>query len=61
MPCWYRANLGGHTPGHLRDALCDALARAEVGIVAHWSEGLALRKYCHTLTRTFNEAGNGGW
>jgi hypothetical protein len=37
----YRANLGGHAPGHLRDALCEALERAELGIVAHWSEALA--------------------
>jgi hypothetical protein len=37
----YRADLGGHAPGHLREALIEALERAEVGDVAHWTHALA--------------------
>jgi hypothetical protein len=44
----YRADLGGHAPGHLREALGEALERYEAGEVAHWSDALADEEVlCH--------------
>jgi hypothetical protein len=37
----YRADLGGHAPGYLREAWGEAIERAEIGIVAHWTHALA--------------------
>jgi hypothetical protein len=56
MPSWYRANLGGHAPGHLRDALCEALDRADVGIVAHWSEAFADEEVLSHFDRDFQRS-----
>jgi hypothetical protein len=56
MPRRYRANLGGHAPGHLRDALCQALERAEGGIVAHWSEALADEEVLSHIDQDFQRS-----
>lgn len=37
----YRANLGGHAPGHLRDALYQSLERYWTGIVPDWTMALS--------------------